>query len=31
MRKTTMGIVLTVLTFLTGCIEDEEYTQGQWI
>lgn len=26
-----MGIVLTVLTFLTGCIEDEEYTQGQWI
>ena len=26
-----MGIVLTVVCFLAGCIEDEDYTQGQWI
>ena len=31
MKKTTLGIVLAALSFLAGCTEDEEYTQGQWI
>ena len=31
MKKTTLGIVLAALSFLAGCTEDDEYTQGQWI
>ena len=31
MKKTTMGIVLTALSVLAGCTEDDVYTQGQWI
>lgn len=30
-KKTTMGIVLVVLSVLVSCTEDDEYTQGQWI
>ena len=31
MKKTVMGMMLASLSLLAGCLDDDEYTQGQWI